>query len=1145
MQQTVDRTRETLASAFDALAHNARRQQHLYSVTIAVLVAIVLFSGLLLAGLATEQHLDYRRSDVSRYASSVSQLLHNESSFLRRTVLSIRYNLDAPAPEPSRDAAFGAFRRTGTASLHVDAVRKDYHLLATEATRQGWGAGLPAQFVRLRQIALAAVATQQAFDLDHGAYAVALDEDSAVVISQPEAGARAPLALDPALIPRLRTWLTQALLERSGHTVPARDQQVWVGPLRHPVDDAPVMVLAGAAYAGDTPTMLVATCVPLQAFLAELQRADDPALLALLNPAGEIIDVSPRDWPAASASVHDVAAGARLLSHGTLDVTPSGVRLVQALPAGFGRLVYHLPYRMLGAALAAELAVIAGAMLLLTGAIGLAARYWSRHLLRRTHAEASRALESELMNHVLVNATPVGLCIVRQHDYAVLTSNPLAGVLLQWQPHGRLPDAIAEAFKRQPCGGDSGHASISSFTVAAPPCAPANEPPGPGDAGQRFLQITYAPARYREEAVLFCAVQDCTAQQALQEQLRSAQQATEAMMRARSTFFAAMSHEIRTPLNALLGNLELLARGSGLAAHAPRLRALDTAAEALRRIVNDVLDFSKIDAGKLRLVNAPFRPVEALESVALTHAPMVAGRPIRFHLQLSPSLDAEVTGDRMRLVQVFNNLLSNAFKFTASGRITVSGELRQDHQGTQRLVCRVSDSGIGMPPSLAARVFQPFVQGDAATASRYGGTGLGLSICARLCELMGGSIGVDSVPDVGSAFTVSVPLPPAAGTQRPLVPAAAAQCGDVVVLCQDMRTGEALAAWLTTAGWRADVLASQAAALASFQVKLPRVIVATEEHPLAALAGLRDAAKVPLVWVTPEGPHRPRQCAPGILEVTAYSHRALIDCVAQAAEGATPALAPADGNTPAVQALAAPAAAPLTILVAEDNPLNQTLVAEQLQALGCHPIIAVNGRQALAALESTHIDAVLTDIHMPVMDGLALLHAVRARHPGMPVLAFSAFTCGEPSADWRLRGFSGFVAKPASLQDLQACLHGLPGRRHAAAPPPATHDDTAAASHAEAADRRRYEAMLRRQLQQDLPALAHIIAQQDLSALRHWVHAVAGAFMIVRRQPIVEACLALETLCDAAQAWTPATTAAAEALQERLRGYVQAAAAAG
>ncbi|MNT16746.1 hypothetical protein D3C72_1518620 [compost metagenome] len=159
----------------------------------------------------------------------------------------------------------------------------------------------------------------------------------------------------------------------------------------------------------------------------------------------------------------------------------------------------------------------------------------------------------------------------------------------------------------------------------------------------------------------------------------------------------------------------------------------------------------------------------------------------------------------------------------------------------------------------------------------------------------------------------------------------------------------------------------------------------------------------------------------------------------------------------------------------------------------------------------------------------------------MPVLAFSAFTCGEPSADWRLRGFSGFIAKPASLQDLQACLHGLPGRRHAAAP--RTNDEPAAASQAEAADRRRYEAMLRRQLQQDLPALAHIIAQQNLPALRHWVHAAAGAFMIVRRQPIVGACLALEALCDGAQAWTPAAAAAAEALHERLRGYAQAAAA--
>lgn len=203
MQQDLDRTRESLASAFDTLSDNARRQQHLYSVTIAVLIAIVLFSGLLLAGLAAGKHLDYRRSHVSQYVASIAQLLHNESSFLRRTMLTIRYYPDARAPDPSRHAGYEAFRRTGAASAHVEAVRKDYHLLAADATQRAWGAALPAQFVRLRDIALATVATQQAFDLGHGAYAVSLNEDSAIVISQPDAGARAPMALDPTLIPLL------------------------------------------------------------------------------------------------------------------------------------------------------------------------------------------------------------------------------------------------------------------------------------------------------------------------------------------------------------------------------------------------------------------------------------------------------------------------------------------------------------------------------------------------------------------------------------------------------------------------------------------------------------------------------------------------------------------------------------------------------------------------------------------------------------------------------------------------------------------------------------------------------------------------------------------------------------------------------
>ncbi|ULX52013.1 hybrid sensor histidine kinase/response regulator [Cupriavidus taiwanensis] len=1128
MQQDPDRTRETLAGTFDALADHARRQQHLYSVTIAALIAIVLCSGTLLAGLAADQHLDYRRSQVAHYVGTVSQRLHNEASFVRRTALSIRYHLRAAVAAPSRDPDVEALRRTGAAGIHVEAVRKDYHLLAADATRQAWGADLPTEFARLRQVALAAVATQQAFDLDHGAYAVSLDEDSAVVIRQPEAGARAPLALDPALIPRLRAQLTRALLDRTGHAVPARDQPVWLGPLRDPVDDSPIMVLAGAAYAGDSPTMLVAACVPVQAFLAGLAPPQDHAGLALLNDADRLIDVWPHAGTLTSASARDIAARVRGLPHNALRLTRSGVVLVQPLQPGFGVLVYHLPYRLLFSALAAELAVIGAAMLLLTGAIVLAAHYWSRHLLRRSHAEARRALESELMNQVLVSATPVGLCIVR-HDYTVLACNPLAASLLPARPHQPLPAAIAGALSRQPCGAAGGPASVCSITVAAP------EAPGPAEAAPRFLQITYAPARYRDEAVLFCAVQDCTAQETLQQQLRSAQQATEAMLRVRSTFFAAMSHEIRTPLNALLGNLELLARSGGMEPHAARLRALETAAGSLRRIVNDVLDFSKIDAGQLALVNAPFRPVEALESLALAYAPMVAGRPLRFCLQLSPTLDTEVVGDRTRLVQVFNNLLNNAFKFTASGRITLSGELQADAHGMQRLVCRVSDSGIGMTPALAARVFQPFVQGDAAATSRYGGTGLGLSICARLCELMGGGIVVNSVPEVGSAFTVSVPLAPA--NAEPHAPAAArvTHSGRVLVLSQDHRTGASIEAWLKTAGWHTEAVASIATAQASVQHNAPAAVVATEDFAPATLDALRRSA--PLVWLTADGPHRPRQHSSGMVEASAFSHRALLDAVAAATGATQQATTPMP--VPAPPALPAPAAAPLTILVAEDNPLNQSLVAEQLQAIGCHPIVTGNGKQALAVLEHTRVDALLTDLHMPEMDGHALLHAVQAKYPGLPVIAFSAVACSDPEHDWRLRGFSGYLAKPASLQDLDACLRGLPCAAidgGACAPPrdPATAVET---------PRRRYEDMLRRQLQQDLPALAGILAQQDLAGLRHWVHAAAGAFMIVRRQSIVRECRDLEALCEAAPGWAPAMAEAADNLYKRLQRYALGAAA--
>ncbi len=764
MQQNLDSTRVSLANAFDTLADNARRQQHLYSATIAVLIALVVFAGFVLAALETDKHLSQQQSQVAGYVAAVSQRLGSEAAFLRRSVLSVRRYDERGATQAPDSAAIRAVRATGVARISDKSAGHDYYLLATTATQRAWGAAMPTQLARLQQIALGILATQQAFGLDHWVYAMALENDSGAILARQPSAAQTTVPIRPALINTLRDTVTHALLDRTGHAVPPAGEQVWAGPVRDPLTGTMVMLSVGAAYSGDTATVLLAACVPARDFLAQLERPGDSALLGLLTPAGERIDVAapvlPADSPAQSTTdspvISAILAQARRQPRGTSHHTRRGVLIVQPLQPGFGALLCFLPYGLLVPALAPALAVIVGVGLLLIGAIVLTARYWDRQLLRRTHTEAARALENEILNQILVSATPVGLCIVRQRDYLVLTSNQLAQTLLRLDEAETLPTQVTEAFERQPLCTEAGQlAPITRFTVPAPPA------PDDDASVQRYLQVTYAPARYRDDKVLFCAVQDVTTQQALEQQLRSAQLATEAMLRARSSFFAAMSHEIRTPLNALIGNLELLARSPGLESHAHRLQALGSAADGLRRIVNDILDFSKIDAGKLQLVNKPFRLAEALEGLALTYAPMATGRSIQLSLQLAPGLGQEVNGDRMRLMQVVNNLLNNAFKFTTSGRITLSGSYGPDTQGRHTLTCRVSDSGSGMPPALIERVFQPFVQGDAVATSRYGGTGLGLSICARLCELMGGSIAVQSVQDVGSAFTIAVPLPPA------------------------------------------------------------------------------------------------------------------------------------------------------------------------------------------------------------------------------------------------------------------------------------------------------------------------------------------------------------------------------------------------
>jgi two-component system capsular synthesis sensor histidine kinase RcsC len=1180
MQKILDRTQESLARALASLTQRNYRQQRAYLTTIGSLMLIVVVLALLVALLAVVKQLDYRRTVASRNVTDIALLLHRQESFLRRAQFTLDYYFGAPEARSATDAVQQAIRQEGRVRGKVDRVDAAFDLLVGQATQRAWAPHAGEQLWRLYESAQATLVTQQAFRLHEQAMLIGLTDDYAAIMpalapptAQPSAGGALPdgASSQSAVIVALRETLQRELQAQTGRRVPGKGERVWLGPYRDPLHGMPVISVVSAYYAGDTPSALITTSIPLDELATHLAQSAGAGATLLTTIDHRLVVSSPRLDVLTARLLHDATA------HSPEDadhyLRQGAVFHLSLMPA-FGALICYVPWGALLASLSWQLGVLGCLTLLALSAIILIARYSGLRLLRNAFMETARALESETVKHILVSATPVGLCIVRQSDHAILSANALATEWLGVEP-GRddLPARVAAELTAHAPDRSSvtDLAKITTFVMPASPSRP-QTPGGDGAvAVPQFLQITCASACYVGDDALFCAILDATVQQALEQQLRLAQQTSEAMLRARSNFFASMSHEIRTPLNALLGNLELFARTPGLEAHQQRLATLGVAADALRRIVNDILDFSKIDAGEMTLLDEPFRPLDDFENLAFSYAPMAAQPVVHFYANLSPTLDQMLRGDRTRIAQIVNNLLGNAFKFTASGKISLSAELRDDAQGQPVLHCRVSDSGVGMDQALAARVFNPFVQGETSTATCHGGTGLGLTICAKLCELMNGQITVDSVPRVGSAFSVAIPLARQA-PHRAAPVVQAARRGTVLVVCQERESGEWLGEWLRHSGWADHRVTSINGALAWLRVNRAHALVVTGEYGLDAVHALRAARPVAAAWITPTGPHQPVSRGEGVIEASAFSHAAMLTAVDLAADLAnehavdSARAAHCVESRPARAGTAPPLAAlhGLTVLVAEDNPLMQTLIAEQLATLGCVPTIACDGHAALAALERARFDVLLTDIRMPAMDGHALLAAVRESHTGLPVLALSAVCEDQPGTARSERGFTGYVAKPASLSELEAALlevvsaqprGGLSiaaGRTLRSPTTPRTSRTlhaprmsdmldmeepapTPSATHASGAENlTRYVAILKAHFQTDLHHLTAIVDQEDRHALREWAHSASGALMVVQARALAERCCALKRLCDSSDVWTVAMDEQAMSLHEAL-----------